>query len=397
MAEITIPAYIPKYCQELQSLMFQFGKARRRAYRMLQKGMDRAEIVRTLNREGLNARYNSSALRSVESLPSHVTFGGLESKELRSKHKISREEYRKRRNSILLNVGQRSGKGNLNLRIIDGSKLKVNVGHRKWIELPLHIPKRYLERYGGYLDGSRPYTVLIKRRDNRDDGYEVKITIPIEEPKPVVKPNRVLAIDINSGHLDFACVEPSRVISLGRIDTSPIENVNGEKSRQLLYKLARKIGNLASHFKAKVVVGRLNIHRLKSHRRVNRKVHRIPFGRLRRILEYKLLLRGIPVQSESEAYTSKVGKELSSLLGLDVHKCSAIAFALKTLGVSLRDETDGRQIQGLTEGCGLTALVQPMLGNDESRKGGGYTPTKVRGGPKPPGFRLPTPILHVQV
>ena len=38
---------------------------------------------------------------------------------------------------------------------------------------------------------------------------------------------------------------------------------------------------------------------------------------------------GVRCEERSEANTTKVGRMLSLILGLDVHKCSAIAFALK--------------------------------------------------------------------
>jgi len=38
---------------------------------------------------------------------------------------------------------------------------------------------------------------------------------------------------------------------------------------------------------------------------------------------------GVRCEERSEAYTTKVGRMLSLILGLDVHKCAAIAFALK--------------------------------------------------------------------
>ena len=38
---------------------------------------------------------------------------------------------------------------------------------------------------------------------------------------------------------------------------------------------------------------------------------------------------GVKCEERSEANTTKVGRTLSHILGLDVHKCAAIAFALK--------------------------------------------------------------------
>jgi len=57
--------------------------------------------------------------------------------------------------------------------------LRVNIGDRKWLFSKLFIPKKYMEKYAEYLNGSHPYSVLIKRKDN-DKGYDVRITIRVE-------------------------------------------------------------------------------------------------------------------------------------------------------------------------------------------------------------------------
>ena len=59
------------------------------------------------------------AYATIENLPPHVTFGGLKNQRLREKGKITREEYKKRRNSIIYARGDKSRKGNLNMRIVE--------------------------------------------------------------------------------------------------------------------------------------------------------------------------------------------------------------------------------------------------------------------------------------
>jgi len=49
----------------------------------------------------------------------------------------------------------------------------------------------------------------------------------------------------------------------------------------------------------------------------------------------KLERRGIKVVEKSEKNTSKVGEKISTLVGLDIHKCAAIAFALKSISYDL--------------------------------------------------------------
>jgi IS605 OrfB family transposase len=372
-AELTVPGFILGLNGEVERLMLKFGNARRRAYSMKQKGMERLEIIRTLREEtGLPVRYVWTAYEMVKDLPPHVTFGGKELQRLRENGEISKEEYRLRRNNLLACLGQACFRGNLCLRV-EGDKLRVNVGPREWIHLPLLIPQRY-EGYKKYLDGSKSYTVLLRRRDDKS-GYDVKIAIEVETPE-IPEPKRVMALDLNAGHIDFAVVEKKNLkpVAFGRINCHELLTSRKGKNRAVIYKAVRKIGNIARHYNAEVVAGRLRTASTKS-RRANKKIHRMSHFRLRQVMGYKLPLGGVRFSERSEAYTSKAGEKLSKPFGLDIHKASAYAFAVKVIdyptfmflrGVPL-NEGDGSPSTGLSGGSGLTAPCQAnCLTRDEA-------------------------------
>jgi IS605 OrfB family transposase len=401
MSKLAIPATITHIDQRdairLEELYRRFGNARRRAYMLKQRGTAKAEIERLLQEQiGLNSRYIKDAYNSIEDLPPHVTFGGKRNQELRMSGKISKEEYHRRRNSLIISRGDRTKKGNLNARVVRENGrllLRINVSNgvdRHWICPELFISEKYLERYGYLLDGSRPYTVMIKRRE--DGGHDVKVVVEVpEEPKPETK--RMMALDVNAGHVDFAIAEKGHVLAVGRINCHEVQHASANKTENLLHKTANKIRNIAEHYGARVVYGKLNTARFRGKRGANRRIKRIPHRRLGWILEYKCGAR-----ERSEAYTTKVGEKISSLTGLDVHKCAAAAFALKVLDYeafkALRspsggiprgvapDEGDGSPRRRLNAGSGPTAPAQAnSLGGDEVavRRNGGY--------PEIPGIR----------
>jgi IS605 OrfB family transposase len=101
-----------------------------------------------------------------------------------------------------------------------------------------------------------------------------------------------------------------------------------------------KIGNIARHYDADVVTGRLNTSKFRSKRnkKSTRKIRQMPQYKFRQLLKSKLTRRGIKVTEYSEAYTSKGGVKLASFLGLDVHKCAALLFALKVINYSFFKE-----------------------------------------------------------
>ena len=345
--EITLPARIELSGEEeekaLENLFFAFGKARRLCYSLRQKyelrgEMSRSEIIRRVQAiTGLNSRYVKDAYATIENLPPHATFGGLRNQRLREKGKITRAEYKKRRNSIIYARGEKSRKGNLNMRIVEvaGEKyLRVNIGDRKWLLLKLFIPHKYMKKYAKYLDGSRPYSVLIKRKDN-DEGYDVRITIRAE--CALKEGTRLIALDMNKSHIDFCVMDKKRknVVAVGKINTSELQNTRSEKREHQIKKVAHKVKNLAKHFNADVFIGKLRTSNFKSHRKANRIVHQMPQLKLRKWIKHICMKNCVRCEERSEAYTTKVGHILSLIFGLDVHKCSAIAFALKLLDFPL--------------------------------------------------------------
>jgi len=360
--DLAIPGSIDRSVPEIEALMYRFGNARRRAYAMKWKGIDRLEIIRQLNREtDLPARYVITACDMIETLPPHVTFGGIALQRLREQGKISNEEYRRRRNSILACRGQANCKGNLCLRI-EGNELRITTGDHKWIRVPIFIP----ERYRRYLKDNEAYTVLIKRHTN-GNGYDVRIVVDVEQPE-TKEPERVMALDINSGHVDFAIVKKQdlKPVAFGKIDYHELLSARKGRKQILLHRMTNKVRNIAMHYKAEVVAGKLKTLHSRGRRRANRKTQGMNQFEMRRIMRYKLPLNGVRYSDRSESYTSKVGAKLSKPLGLDVHKASAYAFAIKVIdypsftflhGVHA-NEGDGIPSMRLNGGSGPTALHQ---------------------------------------
>ncbi len=356
MYELTIPANIELSEEEeekaLENLFFAFGKARRLCYSLRQnelKGeMSRSEIIkRAQELTGLNSRYVKDAYSTIENLPPHATFRGLKNRRLREKGKITKEEYKKRRNSIIYARGDKTKGGNLNIRIVEiacEKYLRVNVGDRKWILSKLFIPDKYMRKYAKYLDGSHPYSVLIKRGDD-DKGYDVRITIRAE--CALNECSRVIALDMNKSHIDFCVLDKKRmnVVAIGKINT------------------------------ADVFIGKLRTSNFKSHRKANRIVHQMPQLKLRKWIKHICMKNGVICEERSEANTTKVGRILSHISGLDVHKCAAIAFALKLLdfhvfkllSVVSSYEGDGSLRGRRRRGSSLTETAQhdEMLGCDD--------------------------------
>ena len=366
--KLTIPAYVRGLHPEVEQLMCKFGNCRRRAYNMKRKGIDRLSIIRQLREDsGIPARYVSAAYDTIKALPSHATFGGLELQRLRETGKITREEYHRCRNRLLVCRGEASQKGNLCLRIEEDEKLRVTVAEKQWVTLPLFTPEKYRPR----LTEAPYYTVALKRR-NDYSGYDVRITIPVEEPATVSEPKRVMSLDINSGHVDFAVVEKANLtpVAFGRFNCSTILDVRKAEKRRRIHLLVNKVRNVAKHYGAEVVAGKLRTLHSRNRNHANRKTQGMNQFRIRQVMAYKLPMNGVRYGERSEAYTSKVGRKLSKPLGLDVHKAAAYAFSVKVTdypsflflrGVHANEE-NGILSMRLNRGSEPTVLHQASVG-----------------------------------
>ena len=403
--KLTIPAYVRGLHPEVEQLMRKFGNCRRRAYNMKKKDMDRLNIIRQLREEvGIPARYVSAAYDTIKALPSHVTFGGLELQRLREIGKITREEYHRRRNRLLVCRGEASQKGNLCLRVEEDGKLRVTVAEKQWVSLPLFVPEKCRPR----LAEAPYYTVALKRRDDCS-GYDVRITVPVEEPATVNEPNRVMSLDINSGHVDFAVVEKENLtpVAFGRFNCSTILDARKAEKRRRTHLLVNKVRNVAKHYGAEIVAGKLRTLHSKGRSRANRKTQGMNQYAMRQIMAYKLPMNGVRYRERSEAYTSKVGRKLSKPLGLDVHKAAAYAFSVKVIdytsftflrSVHANDE-DGIQSMRLNGGSEPTVLHQArvsLVHNEAGLLPAEATPQH-KVGAEDTTMSLPTHILQVKV
>lgn len=385
--EVSIPAFIHTISDEdkacLDGLFHKFGNARRRAYSMKYKSIPKKDIERDLQNEtGLNSRYIKDAYYIIKDLPVHVTFGGLKNQRLREEGKITKEEWHNRRNSILYSRGDKTKKGNLNIRLITegnnkkGLRIKDPISNR-YMFAEVFIPDKYWEKYSNRLNGEHSYSVLIKQKNGKHYVY-FQIRIPVGEKTT----SRVMTLDTNAGHLDYAVMDKKKekLVEVGKIHMPETQYARKGKRINICWWVANKISNISDHFNAEVVTGKLNTGKYKG--RANRAIHNMPQYKLRQRIKQKVNEKGIRVSVRSEAYTSKIGKHLGRKIGLDVHKSSAIMFAVKYIDYPLfkglqsevcRNEGSGSQTTMRTVGSGLTVPTQRNLSSNETHLGGGYS------------------------
>ncbi len=142
-----------------------------------------------------------------------------------------------------------------------------------------------------------------------------------------------MALDLNSGHMDFAVANKAdlKPVAFGKINCHQMLDARKGEKQILTHRMVNKVCNIAKHYGAEVVVGKLHTAYTNSGHRFNRRVQGMNQYAVREVMRYKFPNAGVGFQEHSEAHTSVVGREIKMPLGLDVHKASAYAFAVKAL------------------------------------------------------------------
>jgi hypothetical protein len=89
-----------------------------------------------------------------------------------------KDEWLRHRDSQIYCRGDKTKKGNLNIRIIDDDALRTTVGIRKWALFKLFVPDKYQQDLKTLLASGQAYNVRLKRKD--DQHFKVMIDYQIE-------------------------------------------------------------------------------------------------------------------------------------------------------------------------------------------------------------------------
>ena len=355
------------------SLMREFSSALRYAYKKLLEGKTRNELKKELpSLFNLNTRYADDAIKMAQSIislceekgrnPHKVIFGGRELFEkLKKKHLNGKQReklkqtWQEKRQGNLYSRGDKSKKGNLNLRFALKEKdvlLRINVGNRQYVYAKVirkvtrendKWPDLCLKLFNA--DNKKeyfPYSVGLKLKDG-----EIYALVSYEEPLPektITKEAGCLGIDVNASpfHLALAGIKPDgNLQSVNRISLYELINKNKNQREYLSWQTAHQIVDMAIVQDKAIAI---------------EKLEKMPKGKvgdgckkLRRRLQkwiYKGLLEKIKVIAQREgvevievnpAHTSVIGAlKYAPQYELDKDVSAAFVIARKALGFKER-------------------------------------------------------------
>ena len=194
------------------NLMRRYCSCMRYAYNRLKEGKTKIEIKTPLQKIfGINSRYVDTAIKEAENYikqypDKNVVFGGKSllqkltqyAKTNYGKYLKLKKIWKDRRTGKVKCIGDRSKKGNLNLRILKQDNkwfLRINVGNRQWIRVEFEPKHKYWYLVEEVIAKGDPYTVLVKRVNGK---YFMHVTVDYEKEREIRFDKGVIGIDLNS-------------------------------------------------------------------------------------------------------------------------------------------------------------------------------------------------------
>lgn len=325
--------------EKLDEVMRTQSSCMRYTYNRLCEGQSKSQIEADLEKfSEINSRYRrggyfraeanyKSAVELVEAgeleSPRKVVFGGRRNLKRRERGEITNGEWKRSRNNQLYSRGDKSKKGNLNLRFIekDGELcLRANVGDHQWIHIPAYLPN-YVDRF---LDGE-PYGVRVLKEDGE---YELRVSFEKNHQPKIGFERGAVGVDFNHDTIDLAVTNPQGQLKATRtIDCHALTCAKKGKRDWLIGNLAKEVSGYARYWNRGLVIEKLN-----DVTRGKRNQHEFTH-RFLKAVKRRAEKEGVAAKEVNPAYTSVIGKyKYAPYYHITVHQASALVTARRGQG-----------------------------------------------------------------
>jgi IS605 OrfB family transposase len=355
--------------EKVLALMRRFSSATRYAYKRLLEGVAEKEIEkRVAEKHKLNARYVKDAVLIAKQVlksclqrgqnPKKLVFGSRELFEKLKKKRLTgkrgeklRQKWEERRYGFLYSRGDKSKKGNLNLRLVNLNNqwhLRINLGNGEYVWAKVvRSAKRERDRWIDLVwdltqaertDNWFAYTVRLKLKNGK-----IYAQISREEKFPeitITRENGVIGIDINAYPFHLALAWTSRDGNLEkyeRISLNGLLDGNTDKREYLSWQIAHKVVEIAKR-EGKVIVVE-NLEKIPKGRRgdgmpkLRQKLQKWIYKGLLEKIEIVCKRNGVQLIKVNPAYTSVIGKlKYAPIYGIDKDVAGAYVIARRGLG-----------------------------------------------------------------
>ncbi len=329
---------------KLDLLMKHQSTCMRSAYKRICEGKTKSEIDRFLKNlyPELNSRYRRDGyfralvnyevavklekiglLNSIEK----VIFGGRKNFQRREQGKLTSEEWKRLRNNQLFSRGDKSKKGNLNLRFLELNGqlfLRVNTGNRTWVNIPAYLPKHVEEIVNSVV----PYGVRIIRKNA---SYELRVNRRQDFDNKFNFELGAVGVDFNHNTVDLAVTNKQGQLKKQRtINCQSLTCARKGKRDWLIGNLVKHIVYYAKYWKRGLVIE--NLHKVTQGQSNH---HVFTYRKFSEAIKRRAKKEGVQIRIINPAYTSIIGRwKYAPYYHLTVHQSAALVIARRGQGFS---------------------------------------------------------------
>jgi IS605 OrfB family transposase len=299
--------------------MIHWSSCKRSAYQAIHKQKLKGNDIKIYCKKNymflLNGRYISDAVTEASKInQEHAFFGGKRLWNKFLKGSISKKKWLHSRNNVLYSRGEKSHKGNPNIRIV-GNQLWINDPETGWLKGKLWINK----------------PVNLIRYDARIQLKEGKfhVTFSWEEPDPpkITDISKgVIGIDTNpNGEALTEINSAGNILSNVFLKNERIQFASTGKRDYDIKQMAVKIISIALQAEKPLVLEQLKFKSKKMGKKFNRMAQNFIYRKIIKAIKSCALKSGVEVIEVPAAYTSIVGKlKYQNMYSLSVHNAAAM-------------------------------------------------------------------------
>jgi IS605 OrfB family transposase len=264
-----------------------------------------------------------------------LVFGGRKAWDDLKAGVITKEQWAKKRDGQIYCRGDKTQKGNLNIRII-GETLRITVGTRKWATYKLFVPEKFKQELKTALAAGQAYNIRIKRKD--DQHFKVWIDYQVDEPMPtsgVGFANGVIGIDCNPDRIAVADVSADgNLVASETFINNRILYASTHKRDYDIGCLVKKVIQYAKDRNKGIVFENLKFDKDKSgSRQWKRKQSNFVWRKFLTLLERKCVEHGVAYEKVNPAYTSIIGKyKYRWMHKITIHESAAYVIGRRGMG-----------------------------------------------------------------
>jgi len=318
-------------------------KRQKRMTQKLKVITDKINKIKSKNKQdrrlkGLYAHRSSLVARLNNLRLEPIVFGTKKLFRERILGKISREEFKIRRDSSFSCIGKKQ-RTNLNLKILSDKTIKIRTfskhTRRKWQIIPMSV-NHVQEKWFQEILKADKYAVTVKRKCLKGEvRYFVHVSYELSTPKPNYGfENGAIGLDFNYGFCALTNVDHNgKLLSYHKISFDNLHNYRKDKRDDYISYKMDKVVNYCNNKGKGIVVENLQFEQEFSYnKKRNRKLCNLKTTALQ-LLERKCKKRGVSFRQVFPGYTSIIGKyKYSGLRNLSVHHLASYVIARRGLG-----------------------------------------------------------------